>query len=78
LVSINGADSGNTNQMNWDRLIQPLGRGDYDVLNVLKILKDSGYKNPIGLQCYNIKGQPEEFLPESVIAWKKYISQINQ
>jgi len=78
LVSINGADNGDTHQMGWDRLIQPLGRGDYDVLKVLKILKDSGYKNPIGLQCYNIKGQPEEFLPESVIAWKKYIGQINQ
>jgi sugar phosphate isomerase/epimerase len=78
LVSINGADKGDTHQMGWDRLIQSLGRGDYDVLNVLKILKDSGYKNPIGLQCYNIKGQPEEFLAESVITWKNYISQINQ
>ena len=78
LVSINGADKGDTHQMGWDSLIQPLGRGDYDVLNVLKILKDSGYKNPVGLQCYNIKGQPEAFLPESVATWKKYISQINQ
>lgn len=76
LVSINGADNGDTHEMGWDRLIQPLGRGNYDVLNVLKILKESGYKNPIGLQCYNIKGQPEEFLKESVEAWKKYISQI--
>lgn len=78
LVSINGADKGDTHQMGWDRLIQPLGRGDYDVLHVLKILKDSGYKNPVGLQCYNIKGQPEEFLKESVTTWKKYINQINQ
>lgn len=78
LVSINGADNGDTHQMGWDRLILPLGRGDYDVLNVLKILKESGYKNPVGLQCYNIKGQPEDFLPESVAAWKKYISQINK
>ncbi len=78
LVSINGADKGDTHQMGWDRLIQPLGRGDYDVLNVLKILKELGYKNPIGLQCYNIKGQPEEFLPESVTAWKKYINELNQ
>lgn len=77
LVSINGADKGDTHQMGWDRLIQPLGRGDYDVLNVLKILKDSGYKNPVGLQCYNIKGQPEEFLKESVITWKKYINELN-
>lgn len=78
LVSINGADSGDTHLMNWDRLIQPLGRGDFDVLNMLEILKESGYKNPVGLQCYNIKGQPEDFLPESVGAWKKYISQINK
>jgi len=78
LVSINGADKGDTHQMGWDRLIQPLGRGDYDVLNVLKILKNSGYKNPIGLQCYNIKGQPEEFLKESVTTWKKYISEIKE
>jgi sugar phosphate isomerase/epimerase len=78
LVSISGADKGDTHQMNWDRLIQPLGRGDYDVLNVLQILKKLGYKNPIGLQCYNIKGQPEEFLKESVMTWKKYIDQLNK
>jgi sugar phosphate isomerase/epimerase len=77
LVSINGADKVDTHQMGWDRLIQPLGKGDYDVLNVLKILKDTGYKNPVGLQCYNIKGQPEEFLKESVEAWKKYITELN-
>lgn len=78
LVSINGADNGDTNNMNWDRLIQPLGSGDYDVLNVLTILKELGYKNPVGLQCYNIKGNPEYFLGESVLAWKDYIAQLNQ
>lgn len=78
LVSINGADNGDTNNYNWSRLIQPLGRGDYDVLNVLKILKEMGYNNPIGLQCYNIKGQPEDFLKESVATWKSYIVQLNQ
>ena len=78
LVSINGADKGETHEMGWDRLIQPLGRGDYDVYNVLKILKENGYKNPIGLQCYNIKGQPEDFLKESVTTWRKYVNQINQ
>ena len=78
LVSINGADKGDTNNMNWDRLIQPLGRGDYDVLNVLTILKELGYKNPIGLQCYNIKGNPEDFLGESVRVWKDYLNKLNQ
>lgn len=78
LVSINGADNGDTNNYNWNRLIQPLGSGDYDVLNVLQILKNNGYSNPIGLQCYNIKGEPEVFLKESVETWKKYIVKLNQ
>ncbi len=78
LVSVNGADDGDTNNFNWERLIQPLGRGDYDVLNVLKILKELGYNNPVGLQCYNIKGQPEEFLKESVTAWRNYMAGLNQ
>ena len=78
LVSINGADSGDTNNMEWDKLIQPLGRGDYDILNVLTILKELDYKNPVGLQCYNIKGEPEVFLKESITTWEKYILQLNK
>jgi sugar phosphate isomerase/epimerase len=77
LVSISGADAGDTNQMDWDRLIQPLGSGDYNVFSMLEILKKLDYQNPIGLQCYNIKGQPEVFLKESVTTWKKYIKQLN-
>ena len=78
LVSINGADKGDTHNMGWDRLIQPLGRGDFDVLNVLRLLKSYGYSNPVGLQCYNIEGKPEVFLKESVLTWNKYINQLNQ
>jgi len=78
LVSINGADEGNTNEMGWDRLIQPLGEGDYDVLNVLRILKENGYKNPVGLQCYKIEEKSEKFLPKSMATWKEYISQLTQ
>lgn len=77
LVSINGADKGDTNQMNWDRLIQPLGSGDYDVLNVLEILNENGYNNPVGLQCYGIEGKPEEFLRQSMKTWNEYINQLN-
>jgi sugar phosphate isomerase/epimerase len=78
LVSINGADKGDTHNMDWDRLIQPLGEGTYDVLNVLQILKKNGYKNPVGLQCYNIEGKPELFLKKSMGTWKEYINQLNQ
>lgn len=78
LVSINGADEGDTNKMKWDRLIQPLGSGDYDVLHVLEILKEQGYRNPVGLQCYGIEGKPEEFLRQSMQTWEEYINQLNQ
>ena len=78
LVSINGADDGDTQSYNWSRLIQPLGSGDFDVYNVLRILKDNGYNNPVGLQCYDIKGEPEFFLKESVKTWNEYIVQLNK
>ncbi len=78
LVSINGADEGDTNKMKWNRLIQPLGSGDYDVLHVLEILKKQGYRNPVGLQCYGIEGKPEEFLRQSMKTWEEYINQLNK
>ena len=72
-VSINGADDGITREMQWPRLIQPLGHGSFDVLNVLRILKTNRYTGPVGLQCYAIPGKPEEFLKTSVESWKKYL-----
>ncbi len=77
VVSINGAD-GKQPGYSWDRLIQPLGRGDYDVCGFLKKLKTAGYKGPIGLQCYGVKGDPLENLKQSVSAWKEYQAQLNR
>jgi sugar phosphate isomerase/epimerase len=72
-VSINGADDGMTNDMDWTHLIQPLGDGKFDVLKVLRILRDNNYKGPVGLQCYNIAGEPSEFLAKSMKSWKDYM-----
>lgn len=72
LVSINGADGGQTNAMGWDRLIQTLDRGDFDVYGVLKTLRQLGYEGPIGLQCYAIKGDIRENLARSIGAWRKF------
>jgi len=74
-VSINGADDGETNQMEWDRLIQPLGDGSFNVLSVLQILKKNHYAGPIGLQCYGIKGNPEDFLARSMQRWKYFTTE---
>ena len=69
-VSINGADSGDTQRMNWTQLIQPLGAGDYDTYGFVQALIDLGFQGPIGLQCYNIKAAPEVHLKQSIQAWQ--------
>jgi sugar phosphate isomerase/epimerase len=70
-VSINGADRGQTNQMDWNRLIQTLDRGSFDVGRVLRTLKQLGYTGPIGLQCYAIPGDRRENLTHSMAAWQR-------
>ncbi len=72
MVSINGADSGNTKEMEWDRLIQPLGKGTFDTYNLVKLLKDNGYEGLFGLQCYGIKEDFEVSLTQSITTWKEY------
>lgn len=72
MVSVNGADSGNTKEMGWDQLIQPLGEGSFDTYNVVKLLKDNGYNGKFGLQCYNIKQDCETALTTSINTWRKY------
>jgi sugar phosphate isomerase/epimerase len=71
VVSINGADGGATNAMGWDRLIQTLDRGTFDVSRVLKTLKQLDYVGPIGLQCYAVRGDAHDNLRRSIDAWHK-------
>jgi len=72
LVSINGADAGDTRAMGWDRLIQTLDRGSFDVYEVLVTLRRLGYTGPVGLQCYNVKGDRRENLERSIKAWRGF------
>jgi sugar phosphate isomerase/epimerase len=68
LVSINGADSGDTKD--WKRLILPLGDGTFDIKRVMNLLDEIEYTGPVGLQCYNIKGNDRENLKKSIAAWR--------
>lgn len=52
----------------WDKLIQTLDRGQYDVFGFLKALRTTGY----GLQCYAIKGDRRENLKRSIGAWREF------
>lgn len=66
-VTINGADTTG----DWDRLIQPLDRGSYDVTKLLSGLKRIGFDGPVGLQCYAVKGDKRENLARSIQAWRR-------
>ena len=70
LVSVNGADSGDTKNMGWDQLIQPLGEGSFEIQPVFQELKKIGYEGPILLQCYNIATPDREHLASSIKTWK--------
>lgn len=72
MVSINGAEHAGE----WDRLIQPLDRGAFDVFGLLKKLHASGYKGPVGLQCYKVPGDREENLKRSMTAWRTFANRI--
>jgi sugar phosphate isomerase/epimerase len=69
-VSINGADE-RDDGAGWDRYIQPLGQGSFDVGALLKTLRELGYTGPIGLQCYGIGGDAREHLARSMAAWRR-------
>jgi sugar phosphate isomerase/epimerase len=68
-VSLNGADEFDE-KPGWDRYIQPLDKGSFDVGKFLKALREIGYKGPIGLQCYGIGGDAREHLARSMTAWR--------
>lgn len=69
-VSINGADTGDTQKQDWNQLIQTLDRGSYDVAGFMRTLRTVGYTGPVGLQCYNLTGDPVDNLQRSMKAWR--------
>ncbi len=66
-VTVNGADS---HGRDWNTLIQPLGRGDYDVAELVRTITRAGYRGPFGIQCYGLKGDPGVYLKQSMAAWR--------
>lgn len=71
-VSTNGADE---DGKGWDRLIMPLDQGSFSQVRLLKVLKKVGFKGPVGLQCYAVKGDKRTNLQNSIAAWRKALEQ---
>jgi sugar phosphate isomerase/epimerase len=73
-VTISGADTGATRAMGWERLIQPLDAGTYDLAGFVGTLQAIGYTGPVGFQGYNIKAEPRAVLTRSMNAWRTFQS----
>ncbi len=69
-ATICGADHG-VRGADWNRLIQTLDRGTFDVASVLKQLHHLGFEGPIGFQGYGIKGDARSILQPTIRAWHK-------
>jgi hypothetical protein len=72
LASINGVDLANTNY------IVRLDQSDFDLTAYLKKLLAAGYHGPIGLQCYNVKGDVRTNLAANIATWRRIAGQLNE
>lgn len=68
--TINGADTGDTKAMGWDRLIQPLDQGTYDTAGFMRTVRAIGYTGPVGFQGFGIKDDPRAVLRRSIAWWR--------
>lgn len=70
LVTINGVDVANK------KYILRLDEGDFDQAAWIKKLQTAGYKGPVGLQCFSVKGEVTENLKADIVAWHKITEQL--
>lgn len=79
MVTVNGAaDVVKKHSHSWKDIIQPLGRGDFDLLPLLRKLQTVGYTGPFGLQCFGIEGDTYDILSESMTAWKALMKKLEK
>ncbi len=72
-VSTSGADLDGTG---WNDLIKPLHQGTFPQKRLFATLKKLGFKGPVGLQCYGVKGDKRSNLKNSIAAWNKVLKDL--
>jgi sugar phosphate isomerase/epimerase len=72
LVTVNGVDVKNK------KYILRLDQGDYDVAAWVRKLLAAGYKGPVGLQCFSVKGDTDENLKADIAAWRKIAEELKR
>jgi sugar phosphate isomerase/epimerase len=69
LVSINGASpTPGKGSKAWETL--PLGSGSFDTEGFLRLIRDSGYRGPIGHQFFAVAGDDMQKLTKAIESWK--------
>ena len=63
-----------TKKMKWDQLIQPIGKGTFDMSRLVRILRNINYRGEVGFQAYRIPGDDRENLKQSITAWNRLIA----
>ena len=78
MITISGANDVITeNKVIWDDYILPLGQGTFNTFELVRfMIKDLKYKNPVGVQCYNIKGDKVALVKNTISVWDLYKSQL--
>jgi sugar phosphate isomerase/epimerase len=70
LVSINGASPvPGKGSKAWETL--PLGSGSFDTDAFLRLIRDAGYRGPIGHQFYGVSGDDMRKLSLAIGSWRK-------
>jgi len=74
MITISGAnDIISQKKSIFDDYILPLGTGSFDTYDLLKFMvKTIKFKKPIGIQCYNIKGNKPQLIINTMAVWKEY------
>jgi sugar phosphate isomerase/epimerase len=69
MVTINGTDG--YDAKNFSAWIKTLDEGSFDVSRVLASLRKIGYRGPIGMIVYGIRGDRRDILARSMKGWKE-------
>lgn len=73
-VSTSGASLGKGKS--WEHLIQRLDKGNFPRVRLFKKLKKMGFKGPVSVQFYGVKGDSYENLKHTHEAWEKILKEL--
>ena len=76
-VDAAGMDNGPTGV--WNQYILPLGTGSFDTYELVRfVVQDLGFRGPIGVQCYAMKGDKPTNLRNTMAVWQTYQSRLSK